>query len=112
MSTPYITVSYSGQEERVCLSVQPSLELSDLQVDHAEGELHLLLRKLFKVEQDITFYLHEAETRRVMSKESFREPRYCKNFPTHWFLVMDSYVATNGGSSNANSFQVGQGSTG
>lgn len=96
MSTPHITVSYNGGERRVALSVRPSLELTDSQVDRAESELHRVLRKLFNMDQETAFYLHEVETKRVMSKESFREPSYCHSFPSHWYLVMDSYTATNG----------------
>lgn len=106
MSAPHITVSYNGGEKRVPLSVQPSLELTDSQVDRAEGELHRVLRKLFNVDPEVAFYLHEVETKRVMSKESFREPSYCQSFPTHWYLVMDSYSATSANGSTAGSYQV------
>lgn len=90
MGTPHITVGYKGGEKRVTLSVQPSLELSDSQVDLAESELHRLLRRLFGVDSSAAFYLHEVETGRVMSKESFREPSYCLTFPAHWYMVMAS----------------------
>lgn len=103
MNIPHITVSYNGGEKRVPLGVQPSLELSDSEVNIAQGELHRVLRKIFCVEQDTPFFLHEVETGRVMSKESFREPNYCVNFPTHWYLVMDGY-ATN--PITTNSYQV------
>ena len=108
MSSPHITVSYNGWEKRVSLSVQPSLELSDAEVDNAEGELRRLLRKLFNVEQSTAFYLHEVESGRVMSKETFREPGYCTNFPTHWYLQMDTYPTTNGSTAMGtnNSYQV------
>lgn len=94
MSSPHITVSYSGGEKRVSLSVKPSLELSDSQVDRAESDLHRLLRRLFAVDSGVPFYLHEVETGRVMSKESFREPSYCLTFPAHWYMVMDSSSST------------------
>ena len=90
MNTPYITVSYSGGEKRVGLCMQPSLELSDSEVEQVESELHKLLRRLFNVEPSVSFYLHEVETGRVMSRESFREPSYCQMFPPHWYMVMDS----------------------
>ena len=83
----YITINYCGVEKRIGLSVQPSLELSDRQVDSAEHDLHARLRDLFHVPEDVLFYLHEAETARIMSKESFREPGYTQNFPRHWYLV-------------------------
>ena len=94
MNPPFITVSYNGGEKKVPLAVRPSLELSDSQVSSAQGELHKVLRKIFNVEQGVQFYLHEVETKRVMSKESFREPTYCQTFPTHWYMVMDKF--TNG----------------
>lgn len=94
MDKPYVTVSYNGGEKRVPLCVQPSLELSDSEVEQAEGELHKLLRRLFSVEPNVAFYLHEVETGRVMSRESFREPSYCEVFPPHWYMVMDSSSST------------------
>lgn len=110
MSTPCITVSYNGGEKkRVSLSVQPSLELSDFQVERAEGELQRVVRKLFNVDQETAFYLYEVETKRVMSKESFREPSYCQTFPTHWYLVIDNYSTSNGSSLiTTGSFQVSE----
>ncbi len=98
---PTITVSYDGSEKRVALGVQPSLELSDSEVEKAESALHTLLRRLFSVESGCAFYLHEVETGRVMSKESFRQPSYCQTFPTHWFLVLDSFSASSSSSRTA-----------
>ena len=106
MSVPHIAVSYNGGEKRVSLSVQPSLELSDSEVDNAAGELHKVLRNMFSVEANTAFYLHEVETGRVMSKESFREPKYCQTFPTHWYLVIDNYSTSNSTLLNADPFQV------
>lgn len=90
-----ITINYCGVEKRIGLSVKPSLELSDRQVDSAEHALHARLRELFNVPEDVQFYLHEAETARIMSKESFREPGYTQSFPRHWYLVRP---INNGGS--------------
>ena len=104
-STTLITVSYSGVEKRVPLAVEPSIELSDDQVNNAELDLHSRLRELFQVPSGDQFYLHEAETARVMSKESFRE--YTVTFPSHWYLVSsgDSYRETS--SLQQNGLQVG-----
>lgn len=84
-----ITVSFNRQEEVLPLTIRPSLELSDYKVDAAEDELFKALRKAFAIESDDTFYLHEAESGRIMSKESFRDPGYCSNFPSHWYLVVE-----------------------
>ncbi len=110
MSLPHIKVSYNGEEKKVSLGVVPSLELTDSEVDSAQGRLHRLLRKVFNVHLDTGFYLYEVETRRAMSKESFREPSYCESFPSHWYMVIENYPS-NGSSGVAlralsESFQV------
>ncbi len=94
MASTSITVSYLGVEKQVPLSIKPCLELSDQEVVHTELELHKQLRRLFQVSSDVQFYLHEAESSRVMSKESFRE--YSGSFPSHWYLInsRDSNDAT------------------
>ncbi len=100
MAGTSITVSYCGEEKRIPLSVIPSLELSDDQVHRAELELHEQLRTVFQVPSDVLFYLHEAESSRVMSRESLRE--YSSSFPSHWYLVnsregRDEVIATSNG---------------
>ena len=84
-----IKVSFSGQEQVLPLSIRPSLELSDYKVDTAEDLLDQALRRAFSIQPDATFYLHEAETGRIMSKESFRDPGYCSDFPRHWNLIVE-----------------------
>lgn len=81
-----ITVSYAGAQKVVSLAVKPSLELSDTQVDYAESELQKEILRAFRVVGEAGFYLHEAESGRIMSKESFREPAYCEHFPRYWYL--------------------------
>ena len=83
-----ITVSYAGGKKAVALAVKPSLVLSDTQVDYAETELRKELVRAFRVIGEATFYLHEAESGRIMSKESFRDPSYCEHFPRYWYLVV------------------------
>ena len=85
-----ITVSFSGREKRIPLVVKPNLELSDEQVDHAEGELQRILRHVFQVSPEARIYLHETMTGRIMSKESFRDPANLPEFPKHWYLTTET----------------------
>ena len=84
-----ITVSYSGRERRIPLSVRPSLELSDSEVDQAELELCGIVRHLFNIPVEAAFSLHEAESSRTLTKESFRDPGYIQAFPSHWYLTVE-----------------------
>ena len=84
-----IRVSFSGREQTLPLSVRPSLELPDSKVDAAENQLNRALRQAFAIQADDTIYLHEAVTNRILSKETFRDPGYCDEFPSHWYLVVE-----------------------
>ena len=84
-----ITVSYSGREKRIPLSVRPSLELSDVQVDQAELELSGIVSLAFGVPTEVEFCLHEAESGRILTKESFRDPSFISSFPRHWYLTVE-----------------------
>lgn len=84
-----ITVTYNGREKRIPLVVQPSLELSDFQVDQAELELCGIVRHAFNVPAEVEFGLHEAETNRTLTKESFRDPSYIQAFPKYWYLTVE-----------------------
>lgn len=90
MNPPHIKVSYNGEEKTVPLVVQPSIELSDSEVENALSSLQKILRKSFTLLPDDIFYLFEAEKNRTMTQESFREPNYCRTFPGHWYLVLSS----------------------
>ena len=89
-----IAVSYAGIDKRIPLVVTPSLELSDEQVMYAESELHRVIRHVFKIPHESLFYLHEAESGRIMSKETFREPTQLSAFPRHWYLTVENYNGT------------------
>ena len=89
----HITVSYSGKEKRVPLAVRPSLELSDFDVDQAELELCGIVCHLFNIPVEAAFSLHEAESSRILTKESFRDPSYIQRFPTHWYLTVEKTAA-------------------
>lgn len=86
-----INVTFRRQEHQLSLSVRPSLELSDFKVDAAEGELDQALRTAFSLEAQEKFYLHEAVSGRILSKETFRDPGYCDEFPRHWYLVVEHH---------------------
>lgn len=90
MNPPLITVSYNGGEKRFPLLVKPSLELSDPEVQSAHLSLHNMLRKAFSLAQEAIFYLHEVETGRIMTEESYRDPRYCLSFPSHWYMIIEN----------------------
>ena len=84
-----ITVSYTGREKRIPLAVKPSLELSDVDVDQAELGLCNIVRHVFNIPVEAAFSLHEAETSRILTKESFRDPSYLTSFPPHWYLTVE-----------------------
>ena len=84
-----ITVSYSGREKLIPLVVRPSIELTDFEVDQAELELCGIVRHVFNVPAEASFSLHEAETSRTLTKESFRDPGYIQAFPRHWYLTVE-----------------------
>lgn len=84
-----ITVSYNGRERRIPLVVQPSLELSDFEVDQAELELCGIVRLAFNVPAEVEFSLREAESNRTLTKESFRDPSYLQAFPKYWYLTVE-----------------------
>ena len=93
---PKITVSYNGREKRIPLVVQPSLELNDCEVDQAELELCGIVRHVFSIPAEADFTLHEAETSRILTKESFRDPSYIRIFPKYWYLTVEK-TATEAG---------------
>ena len=87
--SPSITVSYAGRERRISLVVRPSLELSDEAVDQAEFELCHIVRHVFNIPVEAAFSLHEIESSRILTKESFRDPSYLESFPPHWYLTLE-----------------------
>jgi hypothetical protein len=91
-----ITVSYAGKEKRIPLVVRPSLELSDVDVDQAELELCHIVRHVFNIPVESDFSLHEAETSRILTKESFRDPSYLSTFPPHWYLTVEKTAGETG----------------
>ena len=85
-----VTISFSGKEKRIPLVVKPGLELSDEQVDFAESDLFRIIRYVFSISSEARVYLHETESGRIMSKESFRDPANLPEFPRHWYLTTES----------------------
>ena len=92
-SLPVIVVSYGGREERLTLSVRPCLELSDAEADRAAEHVWKSLREMFALPSEAELTLHETESGRTMSKESFRDPVYLLNFPKFWYLTVESTPA-------------------
>ena len=84
-----VTVSYAGKEKRIPLAVTPALELSDEQVEYAEGDLLRIVRHVFQIPAGARVYLHETESGRIMSPESFRDPANLVAFPRHWYLAVE-----------------------
>ena len=37
----------------------------------------------------VEFCLHEAESGRILTKESFRDPSFISCFPRHWYLTVE-----------------------
>lgn len=88
-SVPELVVSYgdSGETTRVDIGVEPSVELSDEQVEDAISRLYSFLKTAFHLPRDNRLTLHETETGRTLSKETFRDPSYVSNFPRYWYLT-------------------------
>lgn len=91
-----IIVSYNGREKRIPLSIEPSLELSDSDVDQAELKLWGIVRHLFSIPAEAAFSLHEVETNRTLTKESFRDPGYIGTFPRHWYITVEKIASEAG----------------
>lgn len=81
-----VTVSYDNKDETFYVGTRPSLELSDLQVDQAYDHLWQDVRRFFHLPMDSRATLYEAETNRILSKETFRDPTCIKKFPKYWFV--------------------------
>ena len=106
-----ITVSYAGREKRIPLVVEPSLELTDFEVDEAELKLCGIVRHLFSVPAEAAFSLHEAESDRVLTKESFRDPSYIQSFPRHWYLTVEKTAPEAGEEEDEEKVRTGQGTS-
>lgn len=92
-ATPVIVVTYGGREERLALSVRPCLELSDVEADQAADHVWKTLKEMFSLSSGTEVTLHETESGRTMSKESFRDPAYLLHFPKFWYLTVESTTA-------------------
>ena len=88
------------------LLVHPSLELSDAEVQDAHLSLHTHLRRAFRLSQKATYYIHEVETGRILTQESYRDPSYCPNFPSHWYLVLEKSSSHDSPCLKPNHFKV------
>lgn len=90
MSTiPEIVVSYGNRGDSTCvgIGVVPSLELRDEQVEEATNNLYNFLRSAFHLPCESRLTLHETESGRILSNETFRDPSFVSNFPRYWYLT-------------------------
>ena len=88
-SVPEIVVSYGNGGESTCvdIGVVPSLELRDEQVEEATSNLFSFLRSAFHLPFESRLILHETESGRTLSNETFRDPSFVSNFPRYWYLT-------------------------
>lgn len=95
-TTPVITVSYGGVERQLPIGIRPALELGDTEVDLAEEQLRTALRTAFSLPDEARLTVHETESGRSLSKESFRDPANLSQFPKYWYLRVDNGYSTAG----------------
>lgn len=89
-SSLVIIVSYEGREGSFRINVGPSLELADEEIERASEELWESIRASFRLSPETRIALHEAETGRIMSKETLRDPSCIPSFPKYWYLTVDN----------------------
>ena len=95
-TTPLITVSYGGVKHQMPIGVRPALELNDAEVDEAEEQLRTALRSAFSLPDEAQLTVHETESGRSLSKESFRDPANLARFPKYWYLRVDNGYSSSG----------------
>ena len=95
-TTPLITVSYGGVKHQMPIGVRPALELNDAEVDEAEEQLRTALRSAFSLPDEARLSVHETESGRSLSKESFRDPANLARFPKYWYLRVDNGYSSSG----------------
>lgn len=96
---PTIVVSYAGREETFVTGVRPGVELRDEQIDRAAEDLWKSIRQNFQLSTAIRLTLHEAESGRIFTKETLRDPSFIPHFPKYWYLTVE-----NGYSSGSSTF--------
>ncbi len=86
---PEIVVSYGGGGDSTCvdIGIVPSLELQDEEVEEATSNLYEFLRSAFHLPCESKLTLHETESGRILSNETFRDPSFVSNFPRYWYLT-------------------------
>lgn len=91
-STPEIIVSYGDRGDRTCVSIGlvPGVELRDEEVDEATVQLLASVRSAFHIPIESRLTLHETETGRILSNETFRDPTFIPNFPRYWYLTVEN----------------------
>ena len=85
-----VTVSYDDKAETFYVRLRPALELTDREVSLAYEHLWQDVRRFFHLPVDARATLYEAETNRILSKETFRDPCCIPIFPKYWFMRVEN----------------------
>lgn len=89
-SSPVIVINYGGRDGSFDIGVKPSLELRDDDIDQAADNLWDSIRRLFQFNNETRFAVHEAESNRILTKETFRDPSCIPFFPKYWYITVDN----------------------
>ena len=85
-----VTVSYDEKAETFSVRLRPALELTDREVSQAYEQLWQDVRRFFRLPVDARATLYEAETNRILSRETFRDPCCIPAFPKYWFMRVEN----------------------
>jgi len=80
-----VTICFNGKEKKIPLVVQPSPQLSDVQLELALNSLTRLVQQIFKITDSRSFTLRDSHSYSKLSKSSFRQ----EHFPLKWNVVYD-----------------------
>jgi len=84
-----VTICFNGKEKKIPLVVQPSPQLSDVQLELALNSLTRLVQQIFKITDSRSFTLRDSHSYSKLNKNSFRQ----EHFPLKWNVVYDKSEA-------------------
>ena len=84
-----VTICFNGKEKKIPLVVQPSPQLSDVQLELAFDSLTRLVQQIFKITDSRGFTLRDSHSYSKLNKNSFRQ----EHFPLKWNVVYDKCEA-------------------